>query len=77
MRLAIKNIVEKKCTKKQIKLIEVIVDKYQNFEPRVGSKKLADGSMVSSPLEEMSPLLPKEEFLKRMLIKLSKDTNYE
>ena len=65
------------CTKKQIKLIEVIVDKNQNFEPRVGSKKLADGSMVSSPLEEMSPLLSKEEFLKRMLIKFSKDTNYE
>ena len=64
-------------TTKQIKLIEVVVDKNQNFEPRVGSKKLADGSMVSSPLEEMSPLLPKEEFLKRMLIKLSKDTNYE
>jgi acetolactate synthase-1/2/3 large subunit len=64
-------------TTKQIKLIEVVVDKNQNFEPRVGSKKLADGSMVSSPLEEMSPLLPKEEFLKRMLIKPSKDTNYE
>ena len=64
-------------TTKKLKLIEVIIDKNQSFEPRVESKKLDDGSMVSSPLEEMSPLLPKEEFLKRMLIKLSKDTNYE
>jgi acetolactate synthase-1/2/3 large subunit len=60
-----------------IKLIEVFLDRNQNFEPRVTSKQLPNGKMVSSPLEEMAPLLDKEEFLKRMLIPLAKHSNYE
>jgi acetolactate synthase-1/2/3 large subunit len=60
-----------------IKLIEVFLDRNQNFEPRVTSKQLPNGKMVSSPLEEMAPLLDKEEFLKRMLIPLDKHSNYE
>jgi len=62
---------------KGIKLIEVFVDKNQEFEPRPASKKLPDGTMVSSPLEEMSPLLDKKSFMERMLIPLAKNSNYE
>ncbi len=60
-----------------IKIIEVMIDKEQVFEPRVSATKLANGKMVSSPLEEMSPLLPKEDFMKRMIIPLAKNSNYE
>lgn len=59
-----------------IKIIEVFIDKNQSFEPRVSAKRLTNGKMVSSPLEEMSPLLPKEEFMKRMIINLAKNSNY-
>ena len=30
------------------------------FRPKVSSKKLPDGSMVTSRLEDMSPFLPSE-----------------
>lgn len=36
--------------------------------PRVASQRLPSGKMVSSPLEDMSPLLEREEFLSNMLI---------
>lgn len=36
--------------------------------PRVASMQRADGSMVSKPLEDMWPFLPREEFLANMLI---------
>ncbi len=62
---------------KGIKLIEVFLDKNQTFEPRVSATKLHSGKMVSSPLEEMSPLMPKKEFLNRMLIELNDDSNYK
>lgn len=62
---------------KGIKLIEVVLDKNQTFEPRVSATKLNSGKMVSSPLEEMSPLLPKKEFLNRMLIEINDDSNYK
>jgi len=60
-----------------IKFIEVMIDKDQAFEPRVSSKKLSNGKMVSSPLEEMEPLLEKEDFLKRMIIPIAENSNYE
>lgn len=62
---------------KCIKFIEVMLDGDQGFEPRVTSKELPNGKMVSSPLEEMAPLLDKGEFLKRMLIPLAENSNYE
>jgi acetolactate synthase-1/2/3 large subunit len=60
-----------------IKIIEVMIDKEQVFEPRVSATKLPNGKMVSSPLEEMSPLMPKKDFLKRMIIPLAKNSNYK
>ena len=38
------------------------------FEPKLSSAKLPDGRMVSKPLEDLSPLLDREEFLGNMLI---------
>lgn len=48
--------------------IEAVVDPGQNFEPKTSSKRLPDGRMVSAPLEDMAPFLPREEFKANMLI---------
>lgn len=37
------------------------------FEPKVASEKLPDGRMVSKPLEDMAPFLPREEFANNIL----------
>ena len=38
-----------------------------SFEPKLSSEKLPDGRMVSKPLEDMFPFLPREEFARNML----------
>lgn len=50
-------------------LIEVMLDPFEVLGPKAASKKLPDGSMVSAPLEDMSPFLPREEFWENMIIK--------
>lgn len=49
---------------------EVIVDPEQKFEPKSATKKLPDGSLVSAPLEDLAPFLPREELEKIMFIPL-------
>lgn len=43
-------------------MCEVIVDETQNFEPKLSSKVLPDGKIVSPPIDDMYPFLPKEEY---------------
>ena len=40
---------------------EIVVDERQFFAPKAASKRLPDGTMVSAPLEDMAPFLPREE----------------
>lgn len=49
-------------------LVDVMLDPNQVFEPKTSSKKLEDGTMVSAPLEDMFPFLPREEFRSNLLI---------
>lgn len=42
-------------------LIEVMVDPSQPFSPKLASRKLDDGTMVSPSLEDMAPFLPEAE----------------
>ncbi len=49
-------------------LCEVILDLNQPFAPKLSSRKLEDGRMVSSPLEDLSPFLEREEFLSNMIV---------
>lgn len=42
-------------------ICEVFVDTRQRFEPKAASERLTDGKMVSLPLEDLAPRLPKEE----------------
>lgn len=49
-------------------ICEVFVSQNQRFEPKSASKKLADGRMVSAPLEDMYPFMARDEFLSNMMI---------
>ena len=49
-------------------LVEVVLDPFEVLGPKAASKKLPDGTMVSAPLEDMAPFLPREEFAANMLI---------
>lgn len=51
-------------------LCEVFVDKTQAFAPKLSSRALADGTMVTAALEDLSPFLPRDEFESNMLIPL-------
>ena len=49
-------------------ICEVMVQPDQTIGPRITSKLGKDGSMVSSPLEDLSPFLEREEFHANMII---------
>jgi acetolactate synthase-1/2/3 large subunit len=49
-------------------LCEVMLDPEQGFEPRLSSRVLPDGTMVSSPLEDLYPFLDREELAGNLLI---------
>ena len=52
---------------------EVIVDPEQRFEPKSATKKLPDGTLVSAPLEDLAPFLPREELESLMFIPLMEE----
>jgi len=49
---------------------EVFVDPAQQFEPKLSSRALPDGRMVSSPLEDLAPFLDRDELASNMLVPL-------
>ncbi len=49
-------------------MCEIFVDISQKFEPKSATKRLEDGTLVSPPLEDLAPFLPREELEKIMLI---------
>jgi acetolactate synthase-1/2/3 large subunit len=49
---------------------EVMLDRDQTFEPKLTSRRLPDGRMVSSPLEDMWPFLSREELAENMIVPL-------
>ena len=51
-------------------MCEVIVDKAQAFAPKLSSRRLDDGRMVTSALEDLAPFLDRDEFAENMLIPL-------
>lgn len=50
------------------KLCEIFVSRDQKFEPKSATKKMPDGTLVSPPLEDLAPFLPREELEKIMII---------
>lgn len=49
-------------------LCEVTMDPYQTLHPKVASEATPDGRLVSKPLEDMYPFLPRGEFKTHMII---------
>lgn len=49
---------------------EIFTDTKQVWEPKSSTKRLADGTLVSPPLEDLAPFLPREELEKNMFIPL-------
>lgn len=47
-------------------ICEVMIDKRQQFAPKLSSRRLEDGSMVSAPLEDLMPFLSREELAEAM-----------
>jgi acetolactate synthase-1/2/3 large subunit len=47
---------------------EIVIDRSQGFAPKLSSRRLDDGRMVSSPLEDMAPFLSREELAENLLI---------
>jgi len=48
-------------------ICEVVLDPDQIFEPKLSSRKLEDGTMISAPLEDMYPFLDRKELCENML----------
>ena len=52
--------------------MEVMLDPDMPFAPKLSSRRLEDGTMVSAALEDLSPFLPRDEFAENMLIPIAK-----
>ena len=51
------------------------MDPNQGFLPKVKGVPNEDGSILSPPIEEMSPLISKKELKEEMIVELSKKSN--
>lgn len=49
-------------------LVEIFTDTSQVWEPKSATKRLEDGTLVSPPLEDLAPFLPREELERQMFI---------
>ncbi len=65
-------VIERMLTSDCYCMCEIFVDKNQKFEPKSATKKLPDGTLVSPPLEDLAPFLPREELKNIMLIPMWK-----
>lgn len=52
---------------------EIFTDTKQFWEPKSSTKKLPDGTLVSPPLEDLAPFLPREELENIMVIPLMEE----
>ena len=58
--LSLKNDLEKTLNEKGPVMHEIKLNLEQVFEPKLSSKKLEDGTMLTSELEDMAPFLSNE-----------------
>lgn len=54
-------------------LCEIMMDPAQLLVPKTSFKQMPDGRLVSPPLEDLFPLLPRDEFRSNMIIPTIKD----
>ncbi len=68
-----KNVVDEVLSTEGPAFTEIFTDTNQVWEPKSSTKRLADGTLVSPPLEDLAPFLPREELEKIMVIPLIND----
>lgn len=54
-------------------LCEIFVATDQKFEPKSATKKLEDGTLISPPLEDLAPFIPRDELEKIMVVPMWED----
>lgn len=59
--------IEKMLNSEKPMICEVMVNPYYIFTPKLSSRKLEDGTMISPSLEDMYPFLDREEFQENLL----------
>ena len=62
--------IERNLFSDKLKIVEVILEEDVVLSPKVAAMPKADGSIISMPLEDMSPLLPREVLRKEMIVPL-------
>ena len=50
-----------------VTVCDVVLDESQPFEPRMSSRQLDDGRIITPPLEDMFPFLPRDELAANVL----------
>ena len=55
-------------------LCEIFVSTEQAFEPKNSARRLDDGTLVSAPLEDLAPFLPRKELTENMFISTIQNT---
>jgi acetolactate synthase-1/2/3 large subunit len=53
---------------------EVVLDLRQPFAPKLSSRRLPDGRMITAPLEDMAPFLSREELQDNMIVPLIEES---
>ncbi|MCD7797705.1 MAG: thiamine pyrophosphate-binding protein [Clostridiales bacterium] len=64
-----KTAVEKTLNQSGFAFCEIFTDTEQIWEPKSSARKLEDGTIVSPPLEDLAPFLPRKELLENLFIK--------
>lgn len=65
-----KKVVDKALAMDGAVFCEIFTGTEQVWEPKSSTKRLSDGTLVSPPLEDLAPFLPREELKKNMFIPL-------
>ena len=68
-----KQVVDKVLTLDGPVFTEIFTDTIQVWEPKSSTKRLPDGTLVSPPLEDLAPFLPREELEKIMVIPMMEE----
>lgn len=71
----VQNIIDQTLSMSGYAMCEVFVDINQRFEPKSATKRLKDGTLISPPLEDLAPFLPREELKEIMIIPMWEEQN--
>lgn len=63
-----KNVVDEVLKTEGPVFCEIFTDTTQVWEPKSSTKRLEDGTLVSPPLEDLAPFLPREELLANLFV---------